>query len=256
MKLKSKVAVITGGATGIGRVSSQLFAREGARIVIVDINQNGGNDTVDIIKESGGEAVFVHADISSVTEIEEMINRAVSTYGHLDIFFHNAGVAGPGSLESTSEPDYDRTMAVNLKAGFFGAKCAVPHLKASGGGSILFTSSGLGLRPSVQSPTYSITKAGLVMLTRVLAVALSDYNIRVNAICPGPIASTPLFDDFAKQNPEVEPEEYRRKTIAARPIKRFGTPEEVAAAALFLVSPDSSYITGVALAVDGGAAAA
>ena len=256
MKLESKVAIITGAATGIGRASSMLFARERAKVVIADINDKEGNETADKIRRAGGEAMFIRADIASTAEMEGMIKTTVATYGRLDIFFSNAGVAGPGFFENTTEEEFDQAMAVNLKAGFFGAKYAAQHMKKTGGGCILFTSSGLGLRPSVQSPAYSVAKAGLVMLTRVLAVALADYNIRVNAVCPGPLSTTPLFQDFISQNPDISPQEYERKTIEARPMKRFGKPEEVAAAALFLVSPEASYITGVSLPVDGGASSA
>ena len=256
MKLKSKVAIITGAATGIGRASSILFAREGAKVVIADINEKEGDETANIIKQAGGEAMFIRANVASTAEIEEMIKTTVATYGKLNIFFNNAGVAGPGFIENTTEEQYDKAMAVNLKAGFFGAKFSAQQMKKTGGGCILFTSSGLGIRPSVQSPTYSIAKAGLIMLTRVLSVTLADHNIRVNAVCPGPVSATPLFQDFVSQNPDVNSLEYEKKTIEARPMKRFGKSEEVAAAALFLVSPEASYITGVALPVDGGAASA
>jgi NAD(P)-dependent dehydrogenase (short-subunit alcohol dehydrogenase family) len=255
MRLNGKSALITGSSTGIGRASATLFAQEGAKVVVADIREKEGKETVDMIKEAGGEATFARVNLISVSEIEKMVETALNAYGLINIFFHNAGIAGPGYFEDTTEEAYDQAMAINLKAGFFGAKFVVPHMKKAGGGSILFTSSGLGLSPSTQSPTYSVTKAGLVMLTRALAVALADFNIRVNAICPGPISTTPLWQDFVSQNPDVTPREYASRTVEARLIKRFGTPEEMAAAALFLVSPDSSYITGVALPVDGGAAA-
>lgn len=254
MKLKGKVALITGAATGIGRATAILFAKEGSQVVIADINEKDANDTVQTIKRDGGDAIFTYADMMSTTELEKMVRTTVATYGKLHIFYHNAGVAGPGRLELTTEEAYDRIMDIHVKAGFFGAKFAAPEIKKAGGGSILFTASGLGFRPSSESPTYSVSKAELMMLTRALAVALAKDGIRVNAVCPGPISVTPLWQGVLARNPEIVPDEYTQMNIQARPIKRLGTPEEMAQAALFLVSPEASYITGVALPVDGGRA--
>jgi NAD(P)-dependent dehydrogenase (short-subunit alcohol dehydrogenase family) len=254
MKLEGKVALITGAATGIGRATAILFAKEGAQVVIADINEKDADDTVQKIREEGGDALFTYANLLNTTEIEKMVKTTIATYGKLHIFYHNAGIAGPGRLELTTEEAYDRIMDIHLKAGFFGAKFAAPEIKKAGGGSILFTASGLGLRPSSESPTYSVSKAGLIMLTRALALALAKDGIRVNAVCPGPISSTPLWQGVLTRNPEIVPEEYTQMNIQARPIKRLGIPEEMAQAALFLVSPEASYITGVALPVDGGRA--
>ncbi len=255
MKLEGKVMTITGAATGIGQAVARLFVKEGAKVVIADINDEKAGETIKLIKKAGGEAIFTHVDVTVVAELEKMIKTAVDTYGRLDIFYHNAGIAGPGYLELTSEEAYDQTMAIHLKAGFFGAKFAVPEMRRIGGGCILFTASGLGLRPSPQSPVYSVAKAGLVMLTRALAVALAKDNIRVNAICPGPVSATTVWDGFRTCNPGIDPDEYARMTLESRLIKRFGTPEEMAAAALYLASPEASYITGIALPVDGGGVA-
>lgn len=254
MKLEGKTALITGAATGIGRATAILFAREGAQTAIADINEKDANETVKTIKQGGGDAFFIRADLRNTGEIVKMVKKTVATYGKLDIFYHNAGVAGPGRLESTTEEAYDQIMDIHLKAGFFGAKFAAPEIRKAGGGSMLFTASGLGLRPSSQSPAYSVSKAALLMLTRALAVALAKDGIRVNAICPGPISSTPLWQGVLDRNPDIVPEEYVQMNIQNRPIKRLGTPEEMAQAALFLVSPEASYITGVALPVDGGRA--
>jgi NAD(P)-dependent dehydrogenase (short-subunit alcohol dehydrogenase family) len=253
-KLEGKVALITGAATGIGRATAILFAQEGARVAIADINEKDANETVQKIVNGGGDAFFVRTNLESVAEIENMVKAAVAKYGRLDIFFHNAGIAGPGRIERTTEREYDQIMNIHMKAGFFGAQFAIPEIIKAGGGSILFTGSGLGLRPSKQSPAYSASKAGLLMLTRALAVALAKDGIRVNAVCPGPISSTPLWQGVLSRNPEIVPEDYAKMNMEVRPIKRLGTPEEMAQAALFLVSPDNSYITGVALPVDGGGA--
>ncbi len=254
MKLEGKVALITGAATGIGRASAMLFAREGAKVAVADINEKDAQETVRSINSAGGDAIFVHTNLMKVSDIEKMVKTTVDRFGKLDIFFHNAGVAGPGRIETTTEEAYDQIMTVHVKAGFFGAKFAAAEIKKAGGGVILFTGSGLGLRPSKQSPAYSASKAALLMLARALAVSLADDGIRVNAVCPGPIASTPLWQGVLARNPDIVPEEYKKMNMAVRPIKRLGTPEEMAAAALFLVSPEASYITGVALPVDGGGA--
>ena len=254
MKLEGKVALITGAATGIGRATALLFAKEGARVVIADINQKDADETVQRIKRDGGEAFFAYTNLLNVSEIEKMVKTTVATYGKLHIFYHNAGVAGPGRIELTTEEAYDQIMDIHVKAGFFGAKFAAPEIKKSGGGSILFTGSGLGLRPSSQSPAYSVSKAALLMLTRALAVSLAKDGIRVNAVCPGPISTTPMWQGVLARNPEIVPDEYAQMNIQVRPIKRMGTPEEMAQAALFLVSSEASYITGVALPVDGGGA--
>lgn len=253
--LEGKVAIITGAATGMGRATAKLFASEGAKVSITDIKDKEANETVKMIKEAGGEAMFSHIDVAKLDDLQKMVKITVDTYGKLDIFYHNAGIAGPGSIDVTSEADYDLTMAINLKAGFFGAKYAVPELRKAGGGCILFTSSsGGGLKPSLGSPTYSLTKAGLVMLTRTLASHLAADNIRVNCIAPGAV-ETPLFPSFFTRGADWNFEEVKKTIKERRPMKRFGMPEEIAEAALFLASSKASYITGVTLAVDGGFAA-
>jgi len=218
MKLEGKVALITGAATGIGRATAILFAREGARVAIADINEKDAGETVQKIKKDGGDAFFTYTNLLNITEVEKMVKTTVATYGKLHIFYHNAGVAGPGRIELTTEEAYDQIMDIHVKAGFFGAKFAAPEIKKAGGGSILFTGSGLGLRPSSQSPAYSVSKAGLLMLTRALAVSLAKDGIRVNAVCPGPISSTPLWQGVLARNPEIVPEEYARMNMQVRPI--------------------------------------
>jgi NAD(P)-dependent dehydrogenase (short-subunit alcohol dehydrogenase family) len=252
MELQGKVALITGGATGVGRASAILFAKEGAKIAIADINDTDANETVCTIQKNGGDAIFIHSDLRDMAQVENMVRTTVSTFGKLDIFYHNAGVAGPGRIELTTEEAYDQILDIHVKAGFFGSKFAIAEMKKAGGGVILFTGSGLGIRPSKQSPAYSLSKAALLMLTRALAVALADDGIRVNAVCPGPMDSTPLWKGVLARNPDIVPDAYAKMNMQVRPIKRLGTPEEMARAALFLVSPGASYITGVALPVDGG----
>lgn len=249
MLLTGKVVVITGSASGIGRAGALLFAKEGAKVVVADINRQG-QQVVDEIKHQGNEASFVHTDLCSVPDIQNMIRKTMEKYGQIDIFWHNAGIAGPGGIEHTTEETYENTMAVHLKASVFGAKFVILEMEKSGRGCILFTSSTSGLKPSPFSLTYSLAKAGLVMLTRCLASYLAKKNIRVNCICPAPV-DTPLLLSIAKRQ-GMTPEELHKFSVGLIPMGRYMTIDEVTQAALFLVSDNASAITGVALPVDGG----
>ncbi len=252
MRLDGKVALITGGGSGFGRAGALLFAREGAKVVVVDINDEGGRETVGLIREANGEASYVRADVGVVDEIERMIRSAIETYGRLNIFWHNAGIAGPGIIERTTEEAFDRTLNVHVKAGFFGSKFAIPEIKGAGGGSILFTSSVSGYRPSPFSPAYGISKAALSMLAKCLAVQLAKDNIRVNCIVPGCIR-TGLWPAFQARDPGlITTEEWEKSVLAKTPMGRFGKVDDVAQAALYLASDEASFVTGVDLAVDGG----
>ena len=207
-----------------------------------------------IIREQGGEASFVPADMLVVADIERLIKEAVDTYGRLDIFWHNAGIVGPDNIEDITEEIYDSMMTVNLKAGIFGAKFAVPEMRKAGGGSILFTSSIAGLKQSSYSMTYSLAKTGLVMLTKKLAVDLAKDNIRVNCICPGRV-QTPTRVSITEQKARamgISSEEWVSKDRQRIPMGRYITEKEVVDGALFLVSDRASSITGVALPIDGG----
>jgi len=258
MRLQGRVAVITGAGSGIGRASAQLFAKEGAKLVVADINNTSGQETVKSIKEAGGEATFVHVDVSKVTDLEKMIKTAVDTYDKLDILFSNAGVATPAVLEEFDEPSWDNVVAINLKAGYFATKFAVREMRKVGGGSIIFTSSVSGLVGWSLSPVYSATKGGLAIMSKALALALAPDNIRVNSVCPGPV-ETPIWEQiFARGAQAVtghitakDLEEGCKLSISKVPIGRFGKPQEIAYVALFLASDESSFITGVTLPVDG-----
>jgi NAD(P)-dependent dehydrogenase (short-subunit alcohol dehydrogenase family) len=175
----------------------------------------------------------------------------VGTYNKLNIFWHNVGNVGPGRIKNTTEEDFDRTLAIHVKGGFFNSKFAIPEIKKSGGGSILFTTSFSGYRPSPGSPTYSIAKAGLAILTRYLTVQLGKYNIRVNCIASGS-NKTGLFAAFMPRDSNVGPKLVEKRLLEITPMGRHGEPEEAAMAALYLVSDDTSYVTGVVLAVNGG----
>jgi NAD(P)-dependent dehydrogenase (short-subunit alcohol dehydrogenase family) len=262
MLLENKVAVITGSASGIGRAGARLFAKEGAKVVIADINRKGGHEVVRTIRRKGNEATFVYADMSSVSDIENMIRISVESYSRLDIFWHNAGVHGEPGIDYITEDGYNKAMDINLKAAVFGAKYSVREMRKTGGGCILFTGSESGLRPSIALLTYTVSKAGLTMLTRHLAISLAKDNIRVNCLCPSVVRDkgkrTPLaletLESLSRIAPTT-PAEFAKLMINRIPLRRYVTVEEVAYAALFLVSDWASSITGVALPVDGGTTA-
>jgi len=252
--LQGKVAVITGSTSGIGRAGAIAFAQEGVKCIVTGRSRQRGEEVVSIIKEQGNEASFVPADMLVVADIERLIKTAFDTYGKLDIFWHNAGIVGPDSVENVSEETYDSVMTVHLKAGVFGVKFAVPQIRKAGGGSILFTGSVAGLKQSSYSLTYSLAKTGLVMLTKKLAVDLAKDNIRVNCICPGRV-ETSMRLAIAEQRGrtmDIGPEEWVRRDKKRIPIGRYITEKEVVDGALFLVSDRASSITGVALPIDGG----
>jgi NAD(P)-dependent dehydrogenase (short-subunit alcohol dehydrogenase family) len=251
--LEGKVAIITGSTSGIGRAGAILLAKEGAKVVISGRNQKRGQEVVNTIKKNGGQASFVAADMLVVADIERLVKEAVASYGRLDIFWHNAGIVGPDSIKDVTEETYDKMMAVHLKAAVFGAKLAASEMSKSGG-AILFTSSVAGLKQSGFSMTYSLAKSGLVMLTKKLAVDLAKDKIRVNCLCPGRV-QTGMRPEISRERAQalgISAEEWERKDKQRIPMGRFVTEEEVAEAALFLVSGKASAITGVALPVDGG----
>jgi len=254
MRLKEKVAIITGAGSGAGRAGALLFAREGARVVVGDMDPKGGEETVRMVKKAGGEASLIQVDCSQVKDMRRLVDEAVKIYGRLNILWNHAGTPGPGSLESTEEVDFDKSMAVNIKGGFFATKFAAPYIKESGGGAILFTASISALRASPYSPSYSLFKGGLISLTMSLAIYLAPHNIRVNCICPAGIDS-PMLRVFVDRTGKIKGEAMEKtiKDIASKyPLGRMATPEDIARVALFLASEESNFMTGVAIPVDGG----
>jgi NAD(P)-dependent dehydrogenase (short-subunit alcohol dehydrogenase family) len=254
LSLQEKVAIITGSTVGIGKAGAIGFAREGAKVVVSGRDHQRGEAVVEAIKKQGGEASFIPADLLVLVEIERLVEKTVNSYGRLDIFWHNAGIVGPDNVEDISEEVYDNTLAVNLKAAVFGVKFAVPWMRKTGGGSILFTSSIAGFKQSSYSMTYSLAKSGLVMLTKKLAVDLAGGNIRVNSICPGRVETekrVAIAGEKAKKL-DISREEWVKRDIQRIPLGRYVTEGEVVEAALFLVSDRAASITGVALPIDGG----
>ncbi len=261
MLLQDKVAIITGAASGIGQTAARRFAQEGAKVVIADINDPDGEATAQGIREQGNEATFVHTDVVSVSDLENMVKTAVRTYGRLDILWHNAGIFIEGHIDLVEEQNFDKQMAISLKGGVFGTKFAIREMRKVGGGCVLFTSSMVGLRPSPYTLTYSLphglAKASLVMLARYLVEPLAKDNIRVNCICPGPVRTPQWEAGMAKvaKMEGISQDEVLKRRIERIPLARTITMEEIANVALFLVSDKAAAITGVALAVDGGFAA-
>jgi NAD(P)-dependent dehydrogenase (short-subunit alcohol dehydrogenase family) len=252
MRLENKVALITGAASGIGRETAVLFAAEGAKIIVVDVNDAGGGETVAMIEQAGGAAVYQRADVSAADDCRAMIERAENEYGHLDVLFNNAGImlGDDGDAEHTDEAIWDQTMNVNLKGVFFGCKFGIPALRRAGGGAIINTASFVALMGAATPQlAYTASKGGVLAMTRELAVIHARENIRVNSLCPGPL-KTELLMNF------LDTEEKRQRRLVHVPMGRFGLAAEMARAALFLASDDSSYMTGSELVVDGGITAA
>jgi NAD(P)-dependent dehydrogenase (short-subunit alcohol dehydrogenase family) len=252
MRLANKVAVITGGGSGIGRASAIRFAEEGATVVVSDLDGEAGRAVVEEIRAGGGRASDFEADVSNLDQVQAMIRFAVDTYGRLDILFNNAGFPCAGAIEATDDSDFERGMDINLKGAFFASKHALPHMQRQGGGSILFTSSTAGVVASVSSPLYGAAKSALVGLVRSLGARYAPDGIRVNAIAPGPTATAMIAGFASRPGQEMETEQFEAAVKGMTPMRRFAEPSELANAALFLVSDEASYITGVTLPVDGG----
>lgn len=244
MILKNKVALITGAASGIGKFSALLFAQEGAKVVVADINQKKGEETA---KKIGG--FFVKTDVAKPNELKNLVVTTVKKFGKLDIMFNNAGVYWPVNLEKANEGIIEKTIDINFRAVIWGSKYAVEQmLKQPNGGVILSTASSLGMVAEPESVVYCATKAAVINMTKALALENARRKIRVNCICPG-LIDTPLLMEAVKDKNEKQA--YRE----SNPMNRFGSAEEVAKVALFLVSDDASYVTGAAWTVDGGEAA-
>ena len=252
MRLEGKVALITGAASGIGKVAAALFASEGAKVALSDVADDAGASTVTEIEGGGGEALYVHADVSKPAEAKAMVDRTVERFGRLDVLYNNAGVfpADDASVIDTPERVWDLTIDINLKGVFLGCQYGIPAMLETGGGSIINVASFVALMgAAVPQIAYTASKGGVLAMTREIAVEFARKGIRANALCPGPI-ETPLLAELL-----ADPQRRDRRLVHI-PIGRFGRAEEIAKAALFLASDDSSLMTGAALVVDGGITAA
>ena len=245
VRLRDKVAIITGAASGIGKATAILFAEHGAKVVVADIDENGGNQTVANIKDNDNEAIFIHTDVTINEDTEQMVEKTVNTYGKLDVLFSNAGIAMRLPVADLSVEDWHRCLDVNLTGVFLCAKAAIPVMKQNGGGSIINMSSIYGLVGADVRAAYVASKGAVTNLTRGMALDYAEDNIRVNCICPG-FVETPLVAGVVKN-----PTEYQ-KLANKHPMRRLGQPEEIAYGALYLASDESAFVTGIALPIDGG----
>ncbi|MDP6779970.1 MAG: glucose 1-dehydrogenase [Candidatus Latescibacteria bacterium] len=252
MLLESKVALITGAARGIGRESALLFAAEGASVVVADLQDEEGQETAERVRSQGGTAHFVHADVSISEDCARMVRSAEETFGRLDVLFNNAGVSHADDADAvdTDEEVWDLTMSVNLKGVFLGCKYGIPALQRAGGGVVINTASFVAvLGAATPQLAYTASKGGVLAMTRELATVHAREGIRVNALCPGPLRTELLMK-------YLDTEEKRQRRLVHIPLGRFGEADEIAKAALFLASDQSSFMTGATFLVDGGITAA
>lgn len=247
MRLEGKSAIITGAGSGQGQAAAIRFAKEGARVAVADVNEGGGQETVDQIKQAGGEAIFVRTDVSAAEQNESLVRAAVSAYGGLDIFYANAGVwlagKGDGPVTDLEEDMWHRVININLTGIYLGCKYAIPELVKAGGGSIICTSSVAGLNGSYRAHAYGASKGGVIALARSMAMTYGRHNVRVNVICPGAI-DTPMVADLFGAN--------RDRAASAQLIRRLGAATDIANLALYLASEESVWMTGSVITLDGG----
>ncbi|MFL5770543.1 MAG: SDR family NAD(P)-dependent oxidoreductase [Chloroflexota bacterium] len=249
MRLQDKVAIITGAGGGMGRVAAQMFANEGARVVVAEFGEAAGQETVAQVEAGGGEATFVRTDVSDEASAKGMIDHAIATYGRVDVLYNNAGVMPEAdhSVVDTDVATWDQVMAVNVRGVFLGCKYAIPQMVEQGSGSVINIASFVALLGcTVPQDAYTASKGAIISLTRSLAVQFGPKGVRSNAICPGPV-ETPLLMDWL-----VKDEEAKRIRLARNPTGRFGKPEEIVNMALYLASDESRWTNGASLVVDGG----
>jgi NAD(P)-dependent dehydrogenase (short-subunit alcohol dehydrogenase family) len=250
MKLDSKVAIVTGGGAGIGRATSLLFAREGAKVVALDLLTDGIQAVAEEIHSAGGEAEAIVADVSNAADVERCVQTALDRFGRIDILFNNAGIVVPGKIHEISETDWDRSLDVNVKSMYLMCRNVVPHFQRQGSGVILNTSSAVVLRTVADRAVYTAAKGAVLALTRSMALDYVKDGIRVNCLCPGTV-DTPSFQQRMAAV-GGDPVLARKQFEARQPMGRLGTAEEIAEAALYLVSDASAFVTGAAFPIDGG----
>jgi len=248
-QLHGKTALITGGAGGIGRATALLFAREGAAVVIVDLNREAGEEVAREILSAGGHAIFERGDVTRAVDCQRAVQRSVHEFGGIHILFNNVGIIRRASVVEISEEDWDAVMAVNVKSVFLMSREVIPVMSIAKGGSIINTASGWGLAGGPRAAAYCASKGAVVLLTKAMAIDHGRQNIRVNCICPGD-TDTAMLRSEARQLGETE--DRFLSDSARRPLGRVGKPEEIAQAALFLASDAASFVTGTVLVVDGG----
>jgi NAD(P)-dependent dehydrogenase (short-subunit alcohol dehydrogenase family) len=245
--LKGKVALVTGGSSGIGKATARTFAREGAKVVIADIAVEGGKETVSLIEKAGGQAIFVKTDVRKTADVQSVVKKTVQTYGRLDCAFNNAGIVGDGAdFIKATEEDWDDVINTNLKGVWLCMKYEIIYMAEHGGGAIVNTSSIGGIGGFVRNLAYGAAKHGVIALTKGAMLEYAHLGIRVNAICPA-TTRTPMVENLYKDDPKIE-----ASMIARIPVGRMGTPEDMAEAVVWLCSDAAQFIAGHALFVDGG----
>jgi NAD(P)-dependent dehydrogenase (short-subunit alcohol dehydrogenase family) len=249
MRLSGKVAVITGGASGIGRATALLFSREGAAVALADVNADEGHRVAGEIARSGGRVFFEPVDVTRSADCQRLTERTIREFGQIDILFNNAGIIRRATVLDLSEEDWDRVMAVNVKSIYLLSREVIPLMQKTGGGAIINTASGWGLAGGAKAAVYCASKGAVVLLTKAMAIDHGPQRIRVNCICPGD-TDTGMLREEARQLGEEDGRFLAES--ANRPLGRVGTPEEIAQAALYLASDAASFVTGTALVVDGG----
>jgi meso-butanediol dehydrogenase / (S,S)-butanediol dehydrogenase / diacetyl reductase len=259
VRLENQVAIITGAGSGIGRAAAQLFAKEGARIVVADLDRGRGEETVSGIRANGGQSIFVDADVTKASLVESAVAKTISEFGKVDILYNSAGVdifvinpKADGSVVGTREEDWDRLLDINLKGAFLFCKYTLPHMMKQRRGVVINMGSEYGIVGGLASAAYCASKGGVVLLTKQMALDYAPYNIRVNCICPCNV-DTPLMEKGLATS--EDPQAMRRTWENIMPLRRFSKPEEIAAGALYLASEDASFVTGTVLSIDGGVTA-
>lgn len=247
--LTGKRAIVTGAASGIGRAASLLLAREGAAVTVADLDEASGQAVVAEIKAAGGQAIFARCDVAQAADCRRTVEQTVDVFGGIDILFNNAGIIRRANVLDTTETEWDRVMAVNIKSIFLMSKYAIPHITAAGGGAIVNTGSGWGLVGGDNAVSYCASKGAVVNMTRAMAIDHGPQNIRVNCICPGD-TDTEMLRNEARQLGESD-EEFLAGA-SDRPLQRIGTPDDIAQSVLYFVSDASAWVTGATLVVDGG----
>lgn len=250
MRLRDKTALITGAASGIGQSTALLFAREGAQVIVNDVNEENGNKTVQQITDAGGTAVFIQGDVTSPESVHALASKALDTFGKIDVLFNNAGIANVGALHEVEPDTWDKLMSVNVKGVYLVSRAIIPHMMERKQGSVINMSSVAAEMGLSQRALYSATKGAVLALTKAMQVDYAPYNIRVNALLPGTIF-TPFVENYLK-NAYDDPEEAIAKIKTRQLSGELGTPEDVAQAALYLASDESKFMMGSPLYIDGG----